>query len=332
MGDGMDNYKRNWNLTTDRTRLIVTALTGFLLVVGWFIFSAKNVTVIVNGEPRHLTVRCRTVGDVVHQAGVDLKVGDVVRPGKNSRVYDGSVIVVAARRTVEIIDGREKRAAPMTLPSVAAILASQGITLGKDDLVEAQLNPKQGKLPRISITRRSINTFKERKVISYSVKREPDDTLAPWENRIVRKGVTGILENTVRVIIENGREKERKIVATKTLREPVNELVRYSVATVSRGNSTYRSVRELTMQATAYTHTGSRTATGTWPAYGTVAVDPRTIPLGTPLYVEGYGFAVAADTGGAIKGRRLDVFQENRKNALRWGKKTVKVRILRKVN
>lgn len=317
---------------TDRMRYTVMVLAGFVLVAGWFIFSAKNVTLVVDGESTQLVVRGSSVGDVLRKAGVDLKDGDTVRPAKSSRIYEGSVIVAARRQRVEIIDGTEKRVAAMTMPSVAEILASQGITLGKDDMVEAQLDTEKSQLPSIKITRRDIKTFKERQVIAYTVKREADDTLAPWETRTVRKGVNGILVNTVRVIVENGKEIERKIVDSTTLRKPVNEIIRHSVATVSRGNNNYRSVRELTMVATAYTHTGNRTATGTWPAYGTVAVDPGTIPLGTPLYVEGYGFAVAADTGGAIKGHKLDVFLENRKNALKWGKKTVKVQILRKVN
>ena len=83
-----------------------------------------------------------------------------------------------------------------------------------------------------------------------------------------------------------------------------------------------------TMIATAYTHTGYRTATGTWPSRGTIAVDPEVIPLGTRLYVDGYGEGVAVDTGGLIKGTRIDVFMETKDEALLWGKRPVEVRII----
>ena len=83
-----------------------------------------------------------------------------------------------------------------------------------------------------------------------------------------------------------------------------------------------------TMVATAYTHTGYRTATGTWPSRGTIAVDPKVIPLGTRLYVDGYGEGVAVDTGGLIKGARIDVFMETRDEAILWGKRPVEVKIL----
>lgn len=86
--------------------------------------------------------------------------------------------------------------------------------------------------------------------------------------------------------------------------------------------------RELEMEATAYCHTGNRTYTGTWPKRGTIAVDPKVISLGTRLWVEGYGYGVAEDTGGLIKGQVIDVFMESESEAIQWGRRMVKVRIM----
>lgn len=85
----------------------------------------------------------------------------------------------------------------------------------------------------------------------------------------------------------------------------------------------------ITFEATAYTWTGYRTATGTWPSRGTVAVDPRVIPLGTELYIEGYGPAVAADTGGAIQGQKIDLYMDSEHECLQWGRRKVEVQIRR---
>ena len=82
------------------------------------------------------------------------------------------------------------------------------------------------------------------------------------------------------------------------------------------------------MEATAYTHTGNRTATGINPYRGVIAVDPKVIPLGTELYVEGYGYGEALDTGGAVKGNRIDLFFETKSEALNWGRRDVQVYIL----
>ena len=81
--------------------------------------------------------------------------------------------------------------------------------------------------------------------------------------------------------------------------------------------------------ATAYTWTGNRTATGTWPSRGTVAVDPLVIPLGTELHIEGYGSAVAADTGGAIKGQIIDLYMDSEHECWQWGRRQVEVRVIK---
>ena len=77
---------------------------------------------------------------------------------------------------------------------------------------------------------------------------------------------------------------------------------------------------------TFYTHTGYRTASGVYPKAGrTVAVDTRFIPHGTVLYIEGIGIRVAEDTGGDIKGNRLDVFVDTKQEAIQKGVKKAKV-------
>ena len=88
----------------------------------------------------------------------------------------------------------------------------------------------------------------------------------------------------------------------------------------------------LAMSATAYSPQeaglGTRCATGLRARYGTVAVDSSVIPLGTPLYIEGYGYAVAADTGGAIKGNKIDLCFDELAPAQRFGRQDVVVHIL----
>lgn len=109
-----------------------------------------------------------------------------------------------------------------------------------------------------------------------------------------------------------------------------------SAAVTSAGSEPAGGGTELIVTATAYTAycTGCSGTT----AYGidlrsnpdqkVIAVDPSIIPLGTKVWVEGYGEAIAGDTGGAIKGHKIDVFIPSYENAMEWGVKKVKVKVL----
>ena len=85
-----------------------------------------------------------------------------------------------------------------------------------------------------------------------------------------------------------------------------------------------QSGRVLTVTATGYSLKG-RTATGVSVGYGIVAVDPGVIPLGTKMTIPGYGEGVAADTGGAVVGARIDLWFPTRAEALAWGTRTVSI-------
>lgn len=96
-------------------------------------------------------------------------------------------------------------------------------------------------------------------------------------------------------------------------------------------------VKTLTVEASAFTAyckgCSGKTAYGIDlkknPDIKLIAVDPKVIPLGTKVWVEGYGIAIAGDTGGAIKGNRIDVFMKTKKIAYSWGRKKVEIKILK---
>lgn len=101
-------------------------------------------------------------------------------------------------------------------------------------------------------------------------------------------------------------------------------------------NSGEATSKEISVTATAYTAScegcSGITATGINlienPNAKVISVDPNVIPLGSKVHVEGYGDAIAGDTGGSIKGNKIDIFIPTKAEAIQWGKKTVKVKIL----
>jgi len=128
-------------------------------------------------------------------------------------------------------------------------------------------------------------------------------------------------------------------VAKQTTSEPLKTVqtdTTAKVVTKTPSRGTTPTGTEIYMSSTAYTAfcngCSGTTRTGidlrANPNLKVIAVDPSVIPLGSKVYVEGYGYAVAGDTGGAIKGYKIDVFIPGQGQALKWGKKKVKVTIL----
>jgi peptidoglycan hydrolase CwlO-like protein len=139
-------------------------------------------------------------------------------------------------------------------------------------------------------------------------------------------------------LLSNATEKEQQLLA-----EQNSEIEQASHSTVamagsqslsrgSIGSAPASSSRVITMQATAYCdngYTASGMQTRREPGgYSTIAVDPTVIPLGSKVYVEGYGYAIAADIGGAINGGRIDLFVPSQAEAQSWGRRSVNVYIL----
>jgi 3D (Asp-Asp-Asp) domain-containing protein len=173
--------------------------------------------------------------------------------------------------------------------------------------------------------------------IPYPTLRKSTTELRSGTSKTVRAGINGSKQVKYRVLTKDGEEVDRQVLSSKVLKNPVPEVVKVGQAKrfASRGGY-YSGRRVITMTATGYSphpsenggNTSGRTAIGLKIGHGVVAVDPRFIPLGTRLYVEGYGYAVAADTGGAIKGAKIDLGHDTMAKARAVGRKKVRVHIL----
>lgn len=199
----------------------------------------------------------------------------------------------------------------------------------------AQLNEEQAKVS-------SVIEANEQKLIAYSVSIiENSNTISELQESISTLTYLIPTLNSSTVIeaannsISQGNLKVEKINA--------EEKAKAEAAIPSRGESMIvtftpgassgsTALSTLTMQSTAYTG-GTLTATGTKPVYNpggisTIAVDPSVIPLGSKVYVSGYGIAIAADTGGAINGNIIDLYFNSEADCIAWGRRNVTVEIL----
>ena len=93
-------------------------------------------------------------------------------------------------------------------------------------------------------------------------------------------------------------------------------------------NSQSNVVRTMKVEASAYTGY-STTSTGQKPVWGTIAVDPKVIPYGTKVYIPQFGRTfIANNTGGAIKGNKIDIFMNSKKECYNWGRRTIEIQII----
>ncbi|PLT32946.1 3D domain-containing protein [Bacillus sp. V5-8f] len=108
-----------------------------------------------------------------------------------------------------------------------------------------------------------------------------------------------------------------------------------AVKTAAASSASYKT---MTVKATAYTASckgcSGITATGINlkknPNAKVISVDPKVIPLGSKVYVPGYGMAVAGDTGGAMRGKKIDLFIPSKSKAQLWGNRTVTIKVYKK--
>jgi 3D (Asp-Asp-Asp) domain-containing protein len=190
------------------------------------------------------------------------------------------------------------------------------------------------KLAAAPIWRRTVVVLHH--AIAYPVETRRNPYLAPGLQSLVQRGQPGEAAITVFHLYQGSRLVASTVLAERVIQPPRPEVVALGPAETSRGGAVRTAEApvggRLTVLATAYwadpSWSNGRTATGAYVHYGSVAVDPAVIPLGTRLYVPGYGYGVADDTGAAIQGDRIDLYFPTQGEALSWGARTVTVELL----
>lgn len=319
-------------LNFDKARtILVVALVVTSLVITGAVWASKKVMVVADGNSTAIRTIHDNPEDVLHQAGVDLAVNDEFRLS-TAKVADGSVITVYRAVPIEVVFKEGSKVVITGKPTVGEMAASLGYGPGKGrtDPAEATAITPMMKVKIAQLTEKVV----ARKVpILPPVVRQPDGTLERGLEEVADEGEEGLKEATVKVRLEDGAETAAVTVAEKVLVPPKPQIVSVGtreVVQTSRGTVRFR--QAYVMEATAYLPTDGGghgiTASGIAARHGIVAVDPAVIPLGTRLYVPGYGLALAADTGGVIVGNRIDLCMEEHDAAWGFGRRMVKVYVL----
>ena len=220
--------------------------------------------------------------------------------------------------------------------TVENILRQAEIKLGEEDIVEPSLDTTVTEPCQIKVTRVTKEQKTQTQEIPFTTETRTTDELYTGDSRVAQEGVNGVEEITLEYTYHDGEQVSCTQVDSKTVTQPIAKIVetgtKQPTVQTSGGSLTYS--RVLTVEATAYSG-GGLTASGTSARVGAIAVDPSVIPLGSKLYITSadgtswvYGYAVAEDTGGAIKGNRIDLYYNSESQCNSFGRRTAKVYIL----
>jgi len=300
----------------------------------------KQVKVSVDSEP---VIYAYASQDTVQDLLVEFEMNPVEEVLLSSSSNDSSnenyVNEIKNSKKITVIDAKEQYEIYSTLSTVGELIDTGILTLDVNhDYMNVTAQDELFDGMKIYITRVTYETVTEESEIPFETKKVYTTNIEKDTTRVKTPGVNGISENTVRVTFENGTEKKRETIKNVVIKKPVAEVIEVGIDPTAKPKN-YK--RVISASATAYCacsrccgwSTGI-TASGMRAVYGCVAVDPRVIPLGTKLYIETpdgsfvYGHSIAADTGGAIKGNRVDLFFPTHSQALQFGRRNVNVYIL----
>ncbi|MCA1057249.1 ubiquitin-like domain-containing protein [Rossellomorea aquimaris] len=307
---------------------------------------AKQVEVSVGDKKQKFWTNADTVKELLSENKIEVGEHDKVQPDLTQKITGDMKIAIEKAFALQLVDAGKKQKVWSTSTTVADFLKQQGIKLNKTDRVEPSLDKVVKADDVVNVVRVEKVTDVVEEPTDFTVVSRKDSNLSKGKEEVVQEGKKGLIEKKYEIVKENGKEISRKLISEKTVKESQDKIVNVGtkvlVAQVSRGSSASASAsaesggREFYVSSTAYTAScngcSGYTATGinlkSNPGIKVIAVDPSVIPLGTKVYVEGYGYAVAADTGSAIKGNKIDVFFSSKSDAYRWGRKTIKVKVL----
>ncbi|MFB7640122.1 ubiquitin-like domain-containing protein [Peribacillus butanolivorans] len=303
---------------------------------------AQKITLVQDEETEEVWSTADTVEEFLKEQDLEVNEKDKITPSKNTKMEANMEVAIDKAFSLKLVVGGNEKQVWSTSTTVADFLKQQGVKLNDLDRVEPGLVEKVEAKNTVNVIRIEKVTDVVEEPVDFAVITKKDDSLSKGKENIVKEGKDGLISKEYEVIKENGKEVKRKLLSEKVVNKKQDKVItvgtKTTVAQASRGASNVNSTsgKEIYVSSTAYTASckgcSGVTSTGvdlkSNPDAKIIAVDPSVIPMGSKVYVEGYGYAVAADKGGAIKGNRIDVFFSSKNDAYRWGVKKVKIRVL----
>ena len=316
--------------------LIGASLSVALITAITIVNLRKTVVINIEGNKEEIITYKNTVEEVLQTNEIIINDKDKVQPSLETNISEGDTINIERAVEIKVTANNKTFTLKTAEETVADMIEEESKTLRNEgvlfnegvDEITPSLETKIEENLEVTLVKIEEYNLVESESIDFDVVTEEDSNLDKSVEQVRQEGVSGEKEVTYRVTKKDGVEVSKEIVGTEVTKEPVNKVIVQGTRQtfVSRDEEVLDYKQLIYCESTAYSG-GGITATGRVPVYNpggisTIAVDPRVIPLGSLVYVEGYGKAIAADTGGAIKGNIVDVYLNSQEDALNnWGRK-----------
>jgi uncharacterized protein YabE (DUF348 family) len=275
---------------------------------------AKEIPISKDGDSQTILSSAGTLGRALWDTGILLYTKDHLEPDIETPLTNPLRVSLNQSKELYIHFLEDSLHIRTTAGTVGEALSGAGIALQGSDF---SLPPENASLPaggNIRVVRVKESVAIETEPIPFDTQFQPQSDLELDGQKVVQPGTYGIKANRVRIRYEDGEEVSRELEGEYLAQEPNSRIIGYGTKIVPHTANTpggqIKYWRALSVHAVSYNPTsagGNTTASGLPLRKGVVAVDTSYIPLGTRLYIPGYGEGVAADTGGGIKGRIIDL-------------------------
>lgn len=274
-----------------------------------------------DGSSQTLLTTQPTIGQALNEAGIVVYLADRLTPDLNTRVTAGGSVFIKRSMPVSVqVDGQSIRTRThQTL--VSDLLAEVGVALLGEDYTQPPLDAPVRPDLSVRVVRVSEAFLIEQEPVPFESQILPDPEMLIDTQQLMQEGESGVLQKRIRVRYEDGVEVGRQIEDRTLVRAPKPKITTYGtkivIQTVQTPDGPREYWRKVRFYATSYSAaTAGTPKTASWYGItaigwkmrkGVIAVDPAIIPFLSEIYVPGYGVGTAADTGGGVKGKWLDL-------------------------
>jgi uncharacterized protein YabE (DUF348 family) len=340
-------WKRE-NLRMILTLASISFVMTFMFLVLLYGTATKSVSVVVNGQETVVQTKQWVLQRLLDEQAIKIGEHDIVSAALTSKIKGGDTITIDHATPIQLTAEGKTSTVYTTAKTVESALRDLHIALGEWDRVSPAPETAVTSNSQIKIVRvkKELNQLSE--PIAFDTEQKNDAALLKGKQQVIQEGAPGMLVEKTEKVYEDGKLVSENVVDQQVQTESVKKIVAVgtknpvTISSASEDQSTvtknginfgYKQVLKnvtLTAYSAGVASTGKSegdsgygmTYTGTKVTEGrTIAVDPKIVPLGWWVYIEGLGLRRAEDTGSAVKGQKIDVYYDSHDYANKFGMK-----------